>query len=38
MRLCVGALKQFLDKARGPLQRLTNNARANDQGVTPPPP
>ena len=35
MRLCVGALKEFLDKAGKPLQRPLDHARTNDQ---PPPP
>ena len=35
MRLCVGALKEFLDKTGGPLQRPTDHAGANDR---PPPP
>ena len=38
MRLCIGAPKGFLDKARGPLQRPLHHAGANDQGVSPPPP
>ena len=37
MRLCVGALKEFLDKAGGPLQRPLDHARASDLGVPPPP-
>ena len=38
MCLCVGALKEFFDKAGGSLQRPLDHARANDQGVPPPPP
>ena len=36
MRLCVGALKEFLDKVGGPLQRPTDHAGANGQGDAPP--
>ena len=38
MRLCVGAMKELLDKAGGPLQRRLDNAGATDRGFTPPPP
>ena len=37
MRLCVGAMKELLDKAGGPLQRRLDNAGAIDQGGPPPP-
>ena len=30
MHLCVGALKEFLDKVGGPLQRPTDPTGAND--------
>ena len=36
MRLCVGALKEFLDKVGGPLRRPTDHAGANSNGDTPP--
>ena len=35
MRLCVGAFKEFLNKAGGPLQRRLDLAGANDQGSPP---
>ena len=38
MRLCVGALKEFLDKAGAPLQHPLDHAGANDQGFPPPTP
>ena len=38
MRLCVGALKEFLNKVGGPLQRPTDHAWANGQGDASPPP
>ena len=37
MRLWVGAPNEFLDKVGGPLQRPTDHAGANDQGLAPPP-
>ena len=38
MCLCVGTLKEFLDKVGRPLQRPTDHGRANDRGSPPPPP
>ena len=35
MRLCVGALKEFLDKVGGPLQRPTDHAGASSHGDAP---
>ena len=37
MRLRVGALKEFLDKVGGPLQRPTDHAGASSHGESPPP-
>ena len=37
MRLCVGALKEFINKAGRPVQRPLDHAGANDLGVPPPP-
>ena len=37
MRMCVGALKEFLDKVGGPLQLPTDHAGANGHGDAPPP-
>ena len=36
MRLCVGALKEFLGHAGSPLQRPLNHEGANEQGAAPP--
>ena len=36
MHLCVGTLKEFFDKAGGPLQRPLDHAEANDQAPPPP--
>ena len=38
MRLCVGALKEFLEHAGLPPQRPLNHEGANEQGAAPPPP
>ena len=38
MRLCVGALKEFLDRVGGALQRPTDHAGASGNGDAPPPP
>ena len=38
MRLCVGALNEFLEHARVPLQRALNHEGASEQGAPPPPP
>ena len=38
MRLCVGALKEFLEHTRLPLQRPLDHEGANEQGAAPPPP
>ena len=37
MRLCVGALKEYLEQAGLPLQRPQNHEGANEQGAAPPP-
>ena len=36
MRLCVGALKEYLEQASLPLQRPQNHEGANEQGAAPP--
>ena len=36
MRLCVGGMKEFLDKVGGALQRPTDHAGAGNNGDTPP--
>ena len=38
MRLCVGALKEYLEQASLPLQPPQNHEGANEQGAAPPPP
>ena len=38
MRLCVGALKEFLEHTGLPLQRPLDHEVANEQGAAPPPP
>ena len=38
MRLSVGAVKEFLDKVGGPLQRPMDHAGASSNGDAPPPP
>ena len=38
MRLCVGALKEFLEHIGLPLKRPLDHEGANEQGAAPPPP
>ena len=38
MRLCVGALKEYLEQASLPLQPPQNHEGANERGAAPPPP
>ena len=37
MRMCVGALKEYLEQATLPVQRPQNHEGANEQGAAPPP-